>query len=99
MTDLNWQGDPIPDPDRFVSAARDALVEHEEYERRFARFAAKVTDVHGPLGALLREILTQHEQYRRHDLAGYTTQGETNRWSLVVESAMDALDYLEGMGA
>lgn len=97
MTDLNWE-DPIPNPDRFVEAARDALNKHEEYERRFAVFAARVTDIHGPLGALLRDILTQHAQFRRHDLAGYTTVGEANRWSQVIESAMDAQEYLDGMG-
>lgn len=97
MTDLN-RDDPIPNVDRFVEAARDALNQHDEDERRFARFAAQVADIHGPLGALLREILVQHAQFRRHDLAGYTTVGESNRWSQVIESAMDAQSYLSEMG-
>ena len=84
--------EPIDVDDLFAMAAQAEAEEHQADNA----FLARVQDVPGLLGQLLREIAQARVAWRNAERWGGTTGGEGDRLLPIIDAAQELVDDLTG---
>lgn len=73
---------------------REFVESGDDSDLRLLVFHEAVPAMAGPLGVLLRQIASAHNEYEKAREGYGTTEGEPNRWFPVIEDAMALVESM-----